>query len=199
MPKEIALQDLLTGLDQLSEKDFSGPKVDQLLRDRHVSMDDLADYANFWSRTYARNLIRRTNEYELILLAWLPGQKTRIHDHGSARCWTAIVSGSLSFQDYAPLESLKAAPVPLGPPTTPPVGELVFVEDSIGMHSITNLGPHHALSLHLYAKPLEGCYLWNPDRGQFEWKKARYFTTPEEWQPGTESPGDFPGEEPLPQ
>jgi quercetin dioxygenase-like cupin family protein len=41
-------------------------------------------------------LIERTDEHEVWLMSWLPGQSTDLHDHGSATGAFTIVSGVLT-------------------------------------------------------------------------------------------------------
>ncbi len=41
-------------------------------------------HLHFDPERYARNLILRTQAFELLALCWLPGQQTIIHDHGGS-------------------------------------------------------------------------------------------------------------------
>ena len=50
-----------------------------------------------------------TDEYEVWLLTWLPGQGTDLHDHGGSAGALAVVSGEVT-------EYTLALPVGLGPP-----------------------------------------------------------------------------------
>jgi predicted metal-dependent enzyme (double-stranded beta helix superfamily) len=97
------------------------------------------------SRHWYRRLELAEN-YEIWLLAWLPGQHTGFHDHGDASGAFAVVQGEL-------LETLAT-------PGSRQVHRRLAVQDSV-----TTLGPQHlhdvgnetagpAISVHAYSPPL---------------------------------------------
>lgn len=56
--------------------------------------------ARFDARDYRRELIERGDGFELWLLSWLPGQRTRIHDHGGAMTAAEVLSGLLREEHF---------------------------------------------------------------------------------------------------
>ena len=69
----------------------------EVMRDQLDRLEDnlqmLAPWWMFDACTYRRNLIRRTAAYEALLLCWLPGQRSPIHDHRGSGCAFRVVEG----------------------------------------------------------------------------------------------------------
>ena len=58
------------------------------------------------------------------------------------------------------------------------LGDLVYIDDGKGIHSIANASKKPAVSLHLYAGPVSRCRIYNEKVGLFEWVELSYFTDP---------------------
>lgn len=172
-----SLIDLVDFLDGCTAAQFKGTKVSDYLQKTSFEIDDFAHFAYFREDTYGRNLIVRQKEYELLLLTWLPGQKAPIHDHAGSRCWMAMLSGALTFQHYRADDS--AAPVSLGQATVQTAGANFYIDDGIGLHSIENRTSKPAMSVHIYAKPIERCRTYSETKRALEWVDLDYFTSPD--------------------
>jgi cysteine dioxygenase len=48
--------------------------------------------------------------------------------------------------------------------------------DFMGVHSLQNIGDQRAFSLHLYAKPIVSCHIFDPHSEQFTTKNLIYDT-----------------------
>lgn len=67
----------------------------QALVDRHeVSADELGDAIHIDGAAYVRTLVYRRPNVEVFVMAWLPGQRSPIHDHAGSGCVVRIVSGT---------------------------------------------------------------------------------------------------------
>ncbi|HEV2782100.1 MAG TPA: cysteine dioxygenase family protein [Actinophytocola sp.] len=93
----------------------------------------------WWTR------LRLTDEVELWLLSWLPGQGTVPHDHGGAAGAFTVMLGNLA-------ETYRY-------PSGPINNQLRGTGSSIGFdpwraHIVQNLGPDRAASVHAYSPPL---------------------------------------------
>lgn len=64
------------------------------------TVDDLLRTATFSRDGYVRRLLHAGVGYEALLLSWLPGQKTLIHDHGGSVGAAAVLAGRFSERDY---------------------------------------------------------------------------------------------------
>ncbi len=55
----------------------------------------------FWNpQHYTRNLIDKTELYELLAICWEPGMRSSIHNHKGQNCWMAAPVGRLAVQNY---------------------------------------------------------------------------------------------------
>lgn len=127
-----------------------------------------------WSdETYTRNCIFENEKFELILLCWEKGQFTPIHDHGGEECWVKVVQGELREVIYkenaaGELNEVKS--------TISKAGEISYMVDFIGYHSLENLSDRRSMSLHLYAKPIRNCNIFDENSNKFVNKDLIYDT-----------------------
>ncbi|HEY0452131.1 MAG TPA: cysteine dioxygenase family protein [Actinophytocola sp.] len=121
-----ALRDLVTRVGT----ELAGPLLD-LVR--------FASPQRWWAR------LALTEEVELWLLSWLPGQHTEPHDHGGASGAFTVVLGSLS-------ETYRYSRGPVGHRTHAPGSALGFGAGRA--HQVWNTGLAKAASVHAYSPPL---------------------------------------------
>jgi cysteine dioxygenase len=75
-------------------------KLDAALRAFQVSREDLAEAIKIDVGGYVRTLVRKTEHYEMLVMAWLPGQRSPIHDHLGSACAVRVVAGHGIEQRY---------------------------------------------------------------------------------------------------
>lgn len=93
--------------------------------------------------------ITRTDQLEVWLLSWLPGQGTDLHDHGQASGAFAVAAGTLTERVFA----TKPAEPPVEISRTLSTGQSrAFGPHYI--HQVINLGPVPAVSVHVYTPAL---------------------------------------------
>ena len=134
---------------------------------------DLECFMSWRADGYTRNCLAKTDAYELILLCWEPGAKTSIHDHGGEDCWVYQLEGTISEFRYEEGEAgtlVETQQLDLKP------GKLTFMNDEMGYHSISNLSDERALTLHVYASPIDSCNVYNQEQGCFQSKDLFYDT-----------------------
>jgi len=120
----------LRGLVAAARASLSAPLLD-ILR--------FASPNRWWTR------LALTEEVELWLLSWLPGQGTAPHDHGGAAGAFSVLLGSLA-------ETYRY-------PSGPIRNQLHVSGSALGFgsgraHQVQNLGPPRAASIHAYSPPL---------------------------------------------
>lgn len=81
---------LVASLNNEFENKGDGPTVQRLLEDYIRNNKDWKDYAHFCPHKYSRNLVARTNMYELMVICWGEGQKSPIHNHEVKRIFNFI-------------------------------------------------------------------------------------------------------------
>lgn len=94
-------------------------------------------------------LLERTDEHEVWLLSWLPGQGTDLHDHGPASGAFAIAAGTLT-------ERVISA-TPGRPPVEVTRSLRTGHSRAFGphyVHQVTNTGAVPAVSVHVYSLAL---------------------------------------------
>ena len=125
-----------------------------------------------WSEThYTRNCIFENENYELILICWNKKQVTAIHDHGGEECWVYFIEGEFREIIYKKNENEELEVVK----TTDCIsGEITYMKDFMGFHSIENKSNQKSMSLHLYAKPIKRCNIYDADKELFVSKEMKY-------------------------
>jgi cysteine dioxygenase len=102
-----------------------------------------------WRRSgYTRNLVWRQECFELLILCWSAGARTPIHDHDGQECWVRPLAGTFDLEDFDE--------------------ELRLLERRHGVRSLDHrpgqihrvTAPEAALSLHLYALPVDSCRIF---------------------------------------
>lgn len=142
-----------------------------------VEPASLKPYLHFRHGRYTRNLVYRDARLEVIVNCWDGGAASPIHDHDGQECWFSIQSGSFLLENY-PLVSggLGPGPARLGPPEVVGpvgVGHVDFRGQETPIHRvIARQGP--AVSLHVYAGPVERCLVFDPRRERCALRELRY-------------------------
>lgn len=174
--KRASLDQFLEFLDVQDPASLRGDSVDRYLGTHKLNPDDFLNFVFFREDRYARNLIQRTKHWELLVLTWLPGQCTPIHDHDGNRCWVTVHTGALTIKSYDCLTDEKKLSRALGPAETVSKGGKIYADDGRGVHSIANASKKPAVSLHLYAGPIDRCRIYDEKTKKFVWKNLTYFT-----------------------
>ena len=130
-----------------------------------------------WSEeSYTRNCIVENDKFELILLCWEEGQMTPIHDHGGEECWVKVLQGELKETIYQVDSSCELKTIKSSISKT---GDVSYMIDFMGYHCLENLSGGRSMSLHLYAKPIRSCNLFDEKSGKQLRKKLVYNTVSE--------------------
>jgi cysteine dioxygenase len=111
---------------------------------------DLSPYRRFQTKCYARNTVVLNEHFELVVICWLPGQMSTIHDHGDSYCLYLVVEGEMTEEQYRA--------VPGGDPVR--TGERRFerggitIAEGSEVHRIRNAGSDRLVTIHIYSPPL---------------------------------------------
>lgn len=144
LPK--ALSHILDALDQGMVKTATDAR--NLLIDSEISAEDLQAWADFDHSPrdgYGRKLVHQGPNYELMVMSWLPGDYSAIHDHG-ATDW-----GAVKFFGHAEHHAYQfdGNEVSLSETVQLPPGEVRSVNHQL-IHQMGNPGNEPFLTLHLY-------------------------------------------------
>jgi predicted metal-dependent enzyme (double-stranded beta helix superfamily) len=108
-------------------------------------------------RQYTRTLLHRCDDFEILVLHWLPNCASAIHDHGGARCWLALASGTMNIENYTRCDAGTTAGYARIVPDSREVlqaGAIDHRQDDIHLHRCAT-GSEPAISLHVYAHPID--------------------------------------------
>ena len=133
-----------------------------------ISGSNLLPYSTWKEGDYTRNCVGRTSDYEIILLCWDNQAQTAIHGHGGEDCWVYQVQGNVVEIRYKEsnenlVESNRMVLTP---------GRLTYMHDRMGYHRIHNNSDRRAMTLHIYASPIDSCKVFNEEQQCFESKET---------------------------
>jgi len=135
----------VAGLDRAAASLVSASRLGQLAG----SVAAAQSWRSILRFTAGRRWYRRlalTDDYEIWLLSWLPGQHTGFHDHGDAAGAFAVAQGELRESLASPGRKSVTAR------TAGPGSVTSF--DSPHVHDVANVSGEPAVSVHAYSPPL---------------------------------------------
>jgi len=109
---------------------------------------ELAHFRHFDPQTRCRNLIFRSDTFEVILIGWLPGQKSSLHEHGPSHCVFRVMEGTGQEERYHELSAHTAYQT-----LEHEAGELARVIPGEA-HIVSNRSDIPLVTLHVYSPPL---------------------------------------------
>ena len=165
----------------LMSRDGAGDLTHEQLMDRvgrlRLSDELLAARTRFASDDYARNLVVRTIEFELLVLCWRRDQHSTIHDHDGSLNAISVHRGELTSRLYSPAAGM--APRATGPVTLIDEqrmrpGQGLAGIGRKGIHELANTGEEDLVTVHVYAPPLMQLTVYSEDAPGTEMRALRY-------------------------
>lgn len=111
-----------------------------------MSIINIDTLKQFLESQYARHLIFKTDNLEVLLVCWLPGQSAEIHDHGNSDAITLILEGQMAHTTYYPDGTKVSGILQAGDIEHIPVGV---------KHEVINNSNQKLITLHIYSPPLD--------------------------------------------
>lgn len=194
------IEDMLSCWMNVCECDLEGHKtLSQLqeslqvalsLRNREEAFLLLRDYVNnnggdwheylFWDeKRYTRNLIFRSEVFEVVLICWNEGQQSPIHDSSGSDCFMGILQGSAEETHYH-IDRVKEDPTECpelrkGETTHLHEGEVSYISDDIALHRIRPMNGR-AVTLHVYSPPITSMGVYLQDVNRISHPRTTYHT-----------------------
>ena len=173
----VKVHDTIAELIELEKAGFATEAVQAYLAATRIEPTSLRPYLNFQRTHYTRNLIYRTDGFELLAICWNVGQAAPIHDHEDQRCWARVEQGTLRFTNFSLLSESPLCLEQVGPSVRGGPGHL---DALAGIHRVENdpsFG-QRAVSLHLYSRPFPECTIYDLTRCKRRRRRLRYDTVP---------------------
>lgn len=107
---------------------------------------DYKQYIKYSDITYQRNYVTSNDLFDIIIISWKAGQKSKIHDHPENGCIMTVLEGKLQECVYANHDS----PVFLHCKYLSPK-EVAYKKSNVILHDIKAIT--NTVSLHIYSPP----------------------------------------------
>lgn len=131
--------------------------IEHALADVPLDLADVLPHTASDRGTYVRTLVHATERYQVLVMCWLPGQLSPVHDHGASACGVRVVQGAATETRYT------IAPDGFADPVGSRVfdaGDVVVAADA-DVHTLGNLPvtgrerwPVALVTVHVYAPAL---------------------------------------------
>ena len=167
---------ILQGLNDLISALSEGERTtyNHIIHSLQLEPNAFEKYANWSKDCYTRNCIADTEKFELILICWCAGHQTSIHDHGGEECWVKVIEGEFKETVY---KQDKMGALKLTKTKFSKKNDITYMKDFMGFHRLENSANKRSMSLHLYAKPIRSCNVFNEVSKTFVLKELDYDTT----------------------
>ena len=135
----------------------------------------LQPYVSYRRERYTRNLIYKSDDFELLAICWNVGHKAPVHGHEGELCWSRVEKGMLRFTNY---REVSEKPLVLERLADPVAGGRGHLDGPADIHEVDNPEPtgEPAVSLHLYARPYDECDIYDLVQGEKRRVKLLYDT-----------------------
>ncbi len=156
-------------------------QVKTLLASMPVSEESLAPYLSWDSQHYTRNLIDKTDLYELVAVCWEVGQCSSVHNHRDQNCWMAAPIGKLKVENFhVKFQNVEEGTCGLAASNTVELSitNPCAVDPKEPVHRVVNPreANQRAVTLHVYSRPFDTCVAYSPEQGTCGDIRLRYNT-----------------------
>ena len=128
----------------LDNVNFTDDKIKNLINS--YNEDDWKSYVIKDDLKYNKIKVFETELFDIYIIVWNINQQSKVHNHSSNGCWLKILEGKVEEKIYNnKFELLKY--------NIQNRGEISFIKDDIGYHSIKNINNNISVSLHIYNPP----------------------------------------------
>lgn len=161
-------------------------RVQAALEGVSVRPSSLQPYLFFRPGQYTRNLIHRSEDFEVLCLCWDAGTRSAVHDHAGEECFFLVHHGSFRVDNFALLEGGRGP----GYALLEHEGTLLNVSarmvdhrsSSSDIHRVSVMpGTGRAVSLHVYARPIDRCLVYDVPNRRCGWAYSRYHSMFGRW------------------
>jgi cysteine dioxygenase len=144
--------------------------IRNFLREMPVEETSLAPYLTWDRQHYTRNLIDKSDLYELLAICWETGQASSVHNHRDQMCWMAAPIGRLVVENFhVRFQDVEAGKCRLEASNTVELTpeNPCAVDPREPVHRVLNPreANQRAVTLHIYSRPFDSCVVYSPEQG----------------------------------
>jgi cysteine dioxygenase len=160
------------GIEALREHLRSVPRferdtVHQAVSRLATSREELRRYIQFRPDGYTRTLFFRDERFEMLVLAWRPGQKSPIHDHANSICTMYVLDGVCEATNYRQSTDLSQRALIQDATIHLSAGSTITVYGGdiheVGCPSNASDG---LVTIHFYLPPIPEMLVFDPETGE---------------------------------
>jgi cysteine dioxygenase len=156
-------------------------QIRSLLAEIPVAELSLAPYLTWDRQHYTRNLIDKTDLYELVAVCWEVGQSSSVHNHRGQNCWMAAPVGKLRVENFhVEFQDIETGKCRLLASNTVELSltNPCAVDPREPVHRVINPreANQRAVTLHVYSRPFDTCMVYSPEQGTCGDIKLHYNT-----------------------
>jgi cysteine dioxygenase len=128
-----------------------------------IPSSEFEPYCRWNQKHYTRNCIARTDDFELLLICYEPGQRTSIHDYATQEAWIHPVVGTVieerfELGPHGPLRKVSSAKLD--------TNSFSYLHNERRIHRYLNTIKERSITLDLYAKPLNKWKVYDESSGE---------------------------------
>ena len=167
----VSIDELVRQLRALPASAFdTTEQVRSLLARMPVDESSLAPYLTWHGQHYTRNLIDKSDLYELIAICWEVGQGSSVHNHRDQNCWMSAPVGRLLVENFhVGFQDIEAGKCQLQASNTVELTaeNPCAVDPREPVHRVINPreANQRAVTLHVYSRPFDTCVVYSPEQG----------------------------------
>ncbi len=170
--EKLPINDWVKELKAIERSRFTLENVFGYLMSHGVTAQTLSPYLHWSSGSYTRNLIYKSDLFEVIAICWESGHVSQIHNHRDQNCWMAVPIGRLLVQNFrVEILDKKQGLCRLEPADS-------YVMDAQHPAAVSPHAPVHqvlnpatfgnrAVSVHIYSFPFDTCEVYSMERGTY--------------------------------
>jgi len=147
----LALRDRILASPAGSERALTRDELIEFARSVDHEKLDLDGYCDAKKECYARNRVMLNEFMELVVICWLSGQTSAVHDHGKSNCLYLVLEGEME-EELFELPADGGEPVATTSRTFARSDITIAAMDDI--HRISNANETKLVTLHMYSPPL---------------------------------------------
>jgi cysteine dioxygenase len=145
-------------------------QIDAFLKQTPVDEASLEPYLTWNRQHYTRNLIDKTDLYELLAICWEVGQASSVHNHRDQNCWMAAPIGKLVVENFlVGFQNIDAGEcrIEASNQVELTAENPCAVDPKEPVHRVVNPREANAraVSLHVYSRPFDTCVVYSPEQG----------------------------------
>ncbi|MBU2896748.1 cysteine dioxygenase [Vibrio hepatarius] len=151
---------------QLANKPLSLATIRFILEHVDLTDEEIKSLVSFDQDNYCRKRLFKNKHCEILILSWLNGQRSKIHDHLNTACGVRVLQGEATETLF---ETAPNGYIYASQSSHYPKGSVTVSRDN-DIHQISNLQADGKplVTLHVYSPPLSQFHLYQLEKGQPE-------------------------------